>query len=356
VTFRVPAGGQWQLYLWDGTSSRRLSEDYYFYQMNRTGEVVWDSGSALFLWDGATTRPLGDAGIGYPDFQLNDAGQVFWIGEIPGGSAVYRSDGATAEAISHTPEDEDPGVPKKHGLQISPTGHAVWVGDVFDESAEIFLYAPPAPGSLELDLPVVIGGRPTTGRVTLPAPAPQGGAVVPLANSNPAAAAMPPSVTVPAGMTMATFPVTTFPVRPSVTVTLSASFAGQIWTAMLELLRVSIDLPGGITQLTHGHGRNESPRLNDAGQVAWLAIPAFRLAQILLWTGPPIPRSCRWPATTWATPRRSMGAARCCGSGSAARRPWRRFTGGTAAPRGCSPPSGPARGRSRSTTRGRSSG
>lgn len=55
----------------------------------------------------------------------------------------------------------------------------------------------------------VIGGTPATGTVTLSAAAPAGGFVVDLTSDNPAAATVPPSVTVPAAATRATFPVTT---------------------------------------------------------------------------------------------------------------------------------------------------
>ena len=55
----------------------------------------------------------------------------------------------------------------------------------------------------------VLGGTPVTGTVVLTARAPTGGTVVALESDNPAAATAPSSVTVPAGATTATFPVTT---------------------------------------------------------------------------------------------------------------------------------------------------
>jgi hypothetical protein len=296
--FRTSPTPHTELYVWDGVT-HRLAEDHSRYQMNRAGQIAWEQqGSApsgypgrgeIFLWDGATTRSLGKTGIDYPEFRINDAGQVAWIGRRNVGTAVYRWDGRSVEVISRTPEEEDPGVREQRKLQLGDGGHAVWVGDVWYESAEIFLYTPPASGSLELELPIVTGGESTIGRVTLPEAAPPGGAVVQVTSGNPAVAMVPSSVTIPAGERAATFPVTSFPVLPSTTVTLSAAYGGQTWTAVLEVRQVGIGLLGGVTQLTTAHSRNAWPRLNDAGQVAWLSTtPAFA-SQILLWTDGPIP-------------------------------------------------------------------
>jgi hypothetical protein len=55
----------------------------------------------------------------------------------------------------------------------------------------------------------VVGGDPSTGTATLTGAAPAGGFVVSLSSDNTAAATVPPSVTIPAGATSATFPITT---------------------------------------------------------------------------------------------------------------------------------------------------
>src|SRR5713226_2498422 len=87
---------------------------------------------------------------------------------------------------------------------------------------------PPVLSSLTLNPTSVIGGPlgPSTGTVTLNAPAPAGGAQVALSSSNPSAASVPPTVTIPAGTTSATFTVTTNPVIVSTTVTISGSYNG----------------------------------------------------------------------------------------------------------------------------------
>lgn len=67
----------------------------------------------------------------------------------------------------------------------------------------------PALAKVTVDPTDVIGGDSVTGTVTLTAPAPAGGLQVPLSSDDPGAATVPASVTVPAGATSATFPVTT---------------------------------------------------------------------------------------------------------------------------------------------------
>jgi hypothetical protein len=83
----------------------------------------------------------------------------------------------TGCAVSQPPPSPPPAAPTLTALTVSPTD--------------------------------VIGGDPATGTVTLSAAAPAGGFVVDLTSDNPAAATVPPSVTVPAAATQGTFPVTT---------------------------------------------------------------------------------------------------------------------------------------------------
>ena len=80
----------------------------------------------------------------------------------------------------------------------------------------------PQATSLMVDPLVVTGGNPVTGTVTIAAVAPAGGTVVPLSSSHPQYAAVPPSVTVPAGAKTASFPITTSAVPFAFDVTLEA--------------------------------------------------------------------------------------------------------------------------------------
>ncbi len=77
--------------------------------------------------------------------------------------------------------------------------------------------------TLTLDPSTVVGGNSTTGTVTLSGPAPTGGAVVSL-RAGLTSVGVPASVTVPAGSTNATFPVTTSEVGSQVVMTISAEY------------------------------------------------------------------------------------------------------------------------------------
>ena len=81
----------------------------------------------------------------------------------------------------------------------------------------------PRAGSLMIDPFAVSSGHPATGTVTLTGPATAGGVVVPLRSSHPQYASVPASVTVPAGATSATFPITTAPVPFSIDVMIEAT-------------------------------------------------------------------------------------------------------------------------------------
>jgi len=73
-------------------------------------------------------------------------------------------------------------------------------------------------------------GKAATGTVTLSSAAPSGGAVVALSSSNAAAVSVPSSVSVPAGATSTTFPVTPGKVSSAIASTLTASYAGSTIT------------------------------------------------------------------------------------------------------------------------------
>jgi Putative Ig domain len=73
----------------------------------------------------------------------------------------------------------------------------------------------------------VTGGSSATGSVSISPAAPAAGAVVTLASSQPDVAALPSSITVPAGQTSATFAVTTQPVTSSFTVVITATLGEE---------------------------------------------------------------------------------------------------------------------------------
>ncbi len=81
--------------------------------------------------------------------------------------------------------------------------------------------------SITVNPATVGGGNASTGTVTLSGPAPTGGAAITLSSNQSSVATTPASVTVPAGSTSATFPVTTQAVLSPVSVTLSGYYVGQ---------------------------------------------------------------------------------------------------------------------------------
>ncbi|HSE37785.1 MAG TPA: hypothetical protein VLG74_10815, partial [Blastocatellia bacterium] len=81
--------------------------------------------------------------------------------------------------------------------------------------------------ALSLNPPSTTGGSSSLGTVTLSAPAPPGGAVVPLFSSNPSVATVPANVTVPTGANSVSFAVATGAVTAQSSATISATYGGE---------------------------------------------------------------------------------------------------------------------------------
>jgi PKD repeat protein len=96
----------------------------------------------------------------------------------------------------------------------------------------------PTPLSVTLAPNTVAGGSPSTGTVLLSGPAPAGGSVVVLASSLTSAATVPASLSIPAGTTSGTFPVTTLAQTTTHTATISASLNGLTASAGLTVTKV----------------------------------------------------------------------------------------------------------------------
>jgi hypothetical protein len=98
----------------------------------------------------------------------------------------------------------------------------------------------PAVSALTFTPTSFVGGCQTsTGKVTLTAKAPTGGLVVPLSSTHPVAV-VPASVTVAAGATSATFPVTAPAVTAVQTGTVTASYGGVSKSASLSVRPVGV--------------------------------------------------------------------------------------------------------------------
>lgn len=110
----------------------------------------------------------------------------------------------------------------------------------------------PIPSSVVLNPTSVTGGNSSAATLTLSGPAPNGGAVVTLSSDN-AAATVPPSATVPEGLTTATFTVTINAVATQTIATISASYNYVTQTASLTVLPpVLVSLTLNPTKVTGG--------------------------------------------------------------------------------------------------------
>jgi hypothetical protein len=86
-----------------------------------------------------------------------------------------------------------------------------------------------------IGLPSIAGGLPDAGVVSLPTPAPDGGAGVTLTSSSPNAV-VPSSVMVPAGATSQAFTIATLNSPPTTTATITAAYAGASQTATMTVV------------------------------------------------------------------------------------------------------------------------
>ena len=102
-------------------------------------------------------------------------------------------------------------------------------------SSKTLTVKPAALSGLSVSPSSVTGGTASVGKATLSAPAPIGGFVVSLSSPNLTVAAVPATVTVPAGATSATFPVTTYAVTASTPVVLTVQGGGVTKTTTLTV-------------------------------------------------------------------------------------------------------------------------
>ena len=112
----------------------------------------------------------------------------------------------------------------------------------------------------------VVGGTGSTGTVTLSTVAPAGGTVVSLISNN-GAATVPASVTVAAGVTTGSFPVTTTVVTANVSPVLTATLAATQKTATLTVTPLLATLTLSQTSVIGGFGGTGTVTLNAVAPV-----------------------------------------------------------------------------------------
>jgi hypothetical protein len=112
----------------------------------------------------------------------------------------------------------------------------------------------PSLSSVKVSVIDVVGGTPAVGTVNLTSKAAAGGLSVALSSDNTAAATVPASVTVAAGATSATFPVSTLPVSNSQSALIIGS-AGTVTTyAIITVHTPSAFASGSIAIVPGGNG------------------------------------------------------------------------------------------------------
>lgn len=161
--------------------------------------------------------------------------------------------------------------------ESTPVNIIITLGGV-GQPGSLSLNPPPAlkPSALVISPASVTGGTGSLGTVSLPEPAPASGLLVNLASSHPQAARVPPTVTVPAGASSATFAITTFPVLFQMDALINASTAGGAVGA-----NVFVRPPAGVTlssltlsPSTAGGGTAVTGTVTFSGPVPPSAFPA----------------------------------------------------------------------------------
>lgn len=170
------------------------------------------------------------------------------------GAQLGSWQGAPAQRMIHaTTGPKDTPVPSAQVLNVQ-SGTAVNVRVLAPNTAAVVCETSSTGGpAAQLDTLAVVptsllGGGRATGTVTMTAPAPAGDALVLLSARN-SAAAVPPSVRVPAGTRTATFGVTTRPVTTATPVTIDARYGTVTRSATLEVTAPPPPPPRTVTGL-----------------------------------------------------------------------------------------------------------
>lgn len=204
----------------------------------------YDAATGAASWSVTSGGPAADAA-----YALRSVGGVVYVaGTSSNGTdsdvLTVGLDAATGAEVWQDRYDQSG---NERAPAMAAAGNGFWVagtadtadGDLLNLRYEL-AEAGPAASALTLSPATFPGGcQSSSGRVTLSAPAPAGGTVVALASTNPVAA-IPASVTVPAGQTRATFPVTAPAVSSTQTGTVTATAGGQSHSATLKVRPIGV--------------------------------------------------------------------------------------------------------------------
>lgn len=165
-----------------------------------------------------------DAGSGIKDYTIyvskDGAAYTAWLTDTALTTASYTGVGGHTYRFYSRARDN--------------SGNVEDAPSVADATTQVLL----CPDKLAISPNLVAGGLKATGTVTLTGPAPDGGSVVSLSSQSPAT--VPPTVTVPAGETSATFIVGTSPVSAKTSANVSATLSGVSKQALITIRPVGV--------------------------------------------------------------------------------------------------------------------
>ena len=133
----------------------------------------------------------------------------------------------------------------------------------------------------------ILGGKPSVGTVTISSAAPAGGYVVQLASSVSGTAKVLASVTVPAGKTSITFPITTVAVASTVDASITATLNGVSKSAVLKVL------PPGVASVTIA----PTSVIGGASAVGTVKLAVAPVGDVTVTLGSSLPSAAAVPAT-----------------------------------------------------------
>jgi hypothetical protein len=140
---------------------------------------------------------------------------------VPTSVTVVEGTYQSTFTLSSNPTSSNTSVTIKASLDGATTSTSITVTQVL--------------AALALSPSSIVGGNTAHGTVTLTGPAYQGGIAVSLTSSDPSVAAVPSSVTVPAGANKYTFNITTMPVSSSTPVVITANSGGSMKSATITV-------------------------------------------------------------------------------------------------------------------------
>jgi photosystem II stability/assembly factor-like uncharacterized protein len=182
---------------------------------------------------------------------------IAWIGGT-GGFVSRTTDAGNTWTAEQTPSGT---TPQFKGLHFADADNGWLAGtDITNSLGNVWRRTPGAPNlaSFVLSPITVSSGLTATGTLQLSSAAPAGGVNITLTSSRPSVVAVPPSVTIPAGVSSATFTAKTFQVTANSTATVSATLSGAILAAQLTVA------PPVLAQLTINPSTINSGRMANA--------------------------------------------------------------------------------------------